>query len=344
MKESHSSATSYEVTVGSASFEQPENDGLEMLVVEDHVDMVDLFTMRVGGAEGQPTWGFSVGDTVEAKVGQGTSTIFRGEVTALEPAFQVDGGAKMVIRSLDHMHRLGRGRKTRFWEDMKDSDVVSEVGAECGLSVSADATDETLPYILQRNESNVAFLKRLAARNNFLLRVEGESLVFKKVSFEGSSVDIGMGDKLRSLRFTLNSVDQVQQVIVRGWDITKKEAIVGKATCDEITSIGGGKIGASVVTSAFSESTAYVTDVPVSSQGLANLIAKSEIERLCRQFCRGTCVIKGNDLVRAGTMVSFSGLPTDYNGSFYVVSSRHIVSQRTGYSTEFKFCSNTYGT
>ena len=57
--------------------------------IPEAVDMVDLFTMRVGGAEGQPTWGFSVGDTVEAKVGQGTSTIFRGEVTALELLLQL---------------------------------------------------------------------------------------------------------------------------------------------------------------------------------------------------------------------------------------------------------------
>ena len=48
---------------------------------------------------------------------------------------------------------------------MKDSDVVSEVGAESQLGVEVDATTETHKYILQRNESNLGFLKRLAAPN-----------------------------------------------------------------------------------------------------------------------------------------------------------------------------------
>ena len=40
---------------------------------------------------------------------------------------------------------------------MKDSDVVSEVGAESQLSVEVDPTSETHKYILQRNESNLGF-------------------------------------------------------------------------------------------------------------------------------------------------------------------------------------------
>ena len=70
--------------------------------------------------------------------------------------------------------------RTRHWNDVTDSDVAQEVGAESGLSVEADPTSETFPYILQRNESNIAFLKRLASRNNFQVRVEKDKLVFKK--------------------------------------------------------------------------------------------------------------------------------------------------------------------
>ena len=51
--------------------------------------------------------------------------------------------------------------------------MASEVGAECGLSVSVDETEEMMLYILQRNESNIAFLKRLAALNNLVRVVDG---------------------------------------------------------------------------------------------------------------------------------------------------------------------------
>lgn len=337
-----SSATSYEVTVNGTVFKQTENDGLQTLVVEDHIDMVDMLTLKVGGAEGQPTWSFNIGDAVEAKLGAGSIKLFEGEITSIDPGFQVEGVSSMTIRALDKVHRLGRGRKTRFWLTKKDSDVASEVGAECGLSVDADTTDDTLPYILQRNESNVAFLKRLAARNNFVLRVEDGKLLFKKATFGGTPETFTMGENLRSARFSFNTADMVQKVVVRGWDIIKKGEIVGEATTGDITKIGGGELGADVA-AVFGDATAYITDVPVTEQGLATSIAKAEMERLARQFCHGSAVVSGTDKVYAGSMVEFAGLSGNLNGTYFVVATRHIVSNRSGYTTEITFCSNSYG-
>ncbi len=336
------SATSYKVSCGGTTFEQTGNDGLQRLVIEDHQDACDMLTMTVGGTEGQPSWSFEIGDAVEGQIGSGSVNLFKGEIISVEPGFQVEGISGMTIRALDHAHRLGRGRKTRFWNDMKDSDVASEVGAECGLSVDADATEETHPYILQRNESNIAFLKRLAARNNFLCTVRDGKLQFKKATFSGTTTDVKMGETLRSVRFSYNTSDMVQKVIVRGWDIKKKEEIVGQATSGDVTKIGGGQLGADLA-GKFGDATAYITDVPVSSQAMANAVAKAEMERIARQFCHGTGSIQGNDAVRAGSMINFSGLSSPRDGKYYIVSSRHVISNRSGYSTEFTFCSNTYG-
>jgi phage protein D len=335
-------ATSFEVTIGGTTFKQSESKGLESLVFEDHIDMVNILTVRIGGAEEQPEWNFNIGDEVKLKLGEGRQ-VFEGEVVSMEPSYQVEGVSSVSIRCLDKMHRLGRGRKTRFWEKKKDSDVVSEVGAECGLSVSADATEETHEYILQRNETNIAFIKRLAARNNYTASVKEGKLEFKKASFQGSAIDVKMGENLRSMRMSFNSMDQVQKVVVRGWDITKKEEIVGQASLGDITAIGGGSKGAEV-SSKFGDATAYITDVPVSTQSQANQVAKAELERLARQFCHGSCSIKGNDTVMAGSTVNFSGVNKNGNGKFFVLGTRHIVSNRSGYTTEIMFCSNTLGT
>lgn len=336
------SATSYKVTAGGKEFNQPEADGMQRLTVEDHVDMVNMLTMQVGGTEGQPTWSFKIGDTVSAMVGEGQNQMFDGEIISAEPGFQAEGISSMTIRALDKIHRLGRGRKTKFWENMKDSDVAQEVGAESGLSVDADATEEVHPYILRRNESAVAFLKRLAARNNFQLRVQDGKLLFKKATFSGSSVKVEMGSTLRSVRFAFNTADMVQKVIVRGWDIKKKEEIVGTATTGDITPIGGGQLGADIA-SAFGEATAYITDVPVSTQSMANAVAKAEMERIARQFVHGTASIQGSDSARAGSMIEFGGLSNNLDGKYYIIGSRHVISNRSGYTTEITFCSNTYG-
>ena len=338
-----SSAAGFEVTIGGTTLTQKDGEGVEMLVVEDHVDMIDLFTLRMGGAPGNPAWSWKVGDDVKVKVGKCTSEIFVGQAIGLEPGYQVEGISSLNVRALDKMHILSRGRKTRYFEDMKDSDVVSQVASEAGLEIgSVEGTSTTYPYILQRNESDIAFLKRLAARNNYLLRMEAGKLAFKKAQFSGGSFTLKMSENLRALKVSYNSADMVQKVVVRSWDIMTKTAIVGEATTGDIQKIGGGQLGADLA-GQFGNATAYITDVPVSSQAMANAVAKAEMERIARQFCHGTGSIQGNDAVRAGSMINFAGLSSPRDGKYYIVSSRHVISNRSGYSTEFTFCSNTYG-
>ena len=342
-KDESSSAVAYQVTVGTETFEQTANDGVQRLEIHDHVDMVTMLVMQVGGGEALPEWKFKIGDPVECALGKGETPMFKGEVTAIEPTFDVSGITSVTIRALDHTHRLGRGRRTRYWEMRVDSQVVEEVGGECGLSVEVDTTSQVHGYILQRNESNVAFLKRLAARNNYILRVEQDALTFKKPTFEGTAKTIEMGENLRKLRISFNSVDQVQKVVVRGWDPKTKMEVEGSAIPEDLVKIGGGEYGANL-SALFGESIAYVTDIPVTQQSQATELAKAELDRLARQFCRGTAVIQGDEKVRAGTMVEFSGLNEGQNGKYFIIASRHVINTRSGYTTELTFCSNTMGT
>ena len=344
MAASTRSTTSYKITLGSRTLTQPESDGVETIVVEDHVDMVEMLTLRLSGVEGTPKWEAEIGQAVEVKMGSGDRVLFKGEITALEPNWGVDGICTLTIRALDNAHRLARGRKTRTFDKKKDSDVAKTVGAESGLSVESDPTPETHDYILQRNESNLTFLKRLAARNNFQVTVDEGKLLFKKANTSTSPKKITMGKNLRSLRMNFNSQDQVTKVIVRGWDIRQKKEIVGTATSGDVETIGGGQAGAKLSESKFGEQIAYITDVPVASQAMATEVAKSELNRLARQFARGTCIVDGDDALYAGAVVEFEGLQMPHNGKYYIVSTRHVVSPSSGYTTELTFCGNTLGT
>ncbi len=338
------SAPSFQVTCGGSTFTQPEANGLETLTIEDHVDMVEQLTMRITGTEQTPKWSIKVGDAVDAKVGAGNVLAFKGEVISVEPSWSAEGILTLMVRAYDNTHRLGRGRKTRWFEKKKDSEIAETVGKESELEVECDPTEETRDYVLQRNESNLTFLKRLAARNNFQLAVDEGKLIFKKASLANTPTDIEMGKNLRSLKMSFNTMEQVGEVVARGWDIREKKEIVGKATPSDIDKIGGGDVGAELSTTKFGSHTAYITDVPFTNQSQANELAKAEMNRSARQFGKGSCTVEGNDALRAGQQVNFKGLNQPHNGTYFIVSSKHIVGSTTGYITEFQFCSNTSGT
>ena len=144
---------------------------------------------------------------MECKLGKGEEFIFKGEVTSVEPAYEVSGITSITIRAMDHMRRwgaaveLGSGRPVWIlkWSKRWVQSVVS--------SVEASGTNQIRGYILQRNESNVAFLKRLTARNNCPpSRERCAHLQEAPPSRHDPRVD--RGESPRSVRFAFNSVDK----------------------------------------------------------------------------------------------------------------------------------------
>jgi phage protein D len=344
----YQTVSGFTLKIGSNVFKDTDINGLVSLSVEDNVDMASTCQITIHLTGKSRMNSFSVGDLVSVCL-RTTNELFSGDVTSVQYSFQLKTASRIVLQCVDASHRLAHATKSRHWNDMKDSDVASEVGAESGLDVRADDTSEVHKYILQRNETNISLLKRLAGRNNFQIRVDPAAsaggkatLLFQKSATSGQARKITREDGLLSFNISQNTANLVPEVIVRGWDINAKKEIVGTCKGSEVTKIGKGDLGVEQA-QVFANEPRNVTDVPVRTQGLANEIAKAEMERIARQFIRGTCSIVGDDSVRAGTMIDVDGLDEGVNGPYYVVSTKHVLSPGTGYKTNISFCSNTKG-
>ena len=132
-KVSHQSAPSYKVNVAGSEFKQSAPKGLRSVVVENHVDMAALSTIIVGLGESDPGYSFEIGDPVEVAMMEDSVPLFKGELVSVEYSYNISGPPSVLLRAIDHVHRLGRGRHTRFWEKKTDEDVAKEVGGECSI-------------------------------------------------------------------------------------------------------------------------------------------------------------------------------------------------------------------
>jgi hypothetical protein len=73
---------------------------------------------------------------VSARHGRTTESIFEGEIVEIEPQFEAEG-LKVTVRAFDRLHRLGRGRHTRTFLNVTDSDVITQL-AERSRFAGAD--------------------------------------------------------------------------------------------------------------------------------------------------------------------------------------------------------------
>ena len=124
VQDTSSTAVGYTMTIGGRQFEQTANDGLELLVFEDHVDMVDMLSVRIGGTESQPEWGFQIGDEVECFWAKGADHVSRrsdSHGTVISSGWQYE----------HHDSRDGQNAPTRPWSS--DTFLGRNEGFGCGL-------------------------------------------------------------------------------------------------------------------------------------------------------------------------------------------------------------------
>lgn len=287
------------------------------------------------------------GTEVEVKVGYVDSlvSLIVGEVTALEPEFHVGEAPTLKVQGYDRLHRFRRGRRTRSFTNMKDSDIAAQIAGDLGLRSQADDTSVTHDYVLQSNQSDIDFLLERARRINFEVTVKDKTLNFRKAANDkGKAVSLEYGRTLKSFYPRLTTIGQVSEVIVQGWDFKTKEAIAGKARQgDEVkkmsASPGDQKLGVAISEGAFKESKAVVVNHPVFSEGEAAQIAKGKFNEMTLDFISGEGLAIGNTDLKAGEVVELLGLGRRFSGLYYVTAAAHVVGPK-GYTTRFNAARN----
>src|SRR5262249_28000979 len=145
-------------------------------------------------------------------------------------------------------HRLLRGRHSRSFVNMADSDIASKLAQEAGLSAEADSTNPVHDYVFQYNQTNWDFLRQRAARLGFECFVRDRVLHFAKPK-NGQTLgpEQRLWDNLIDIRVRMVSSFQASQVVVRAWDMKAKEAVVGTASSGSMApQIGESKTGSAM--------------------------------------------------------------------------------------------------
>jgi len=311
--------------------------------VETTLDLPSMFTLRFYDNEDLVlTDGsvFTVGEAVEIELGDTISgqmqPVMKGEITAIEPEFTEDRQILFTVRGYDRAHRLNRGAKTRTFVNAKDSDIVQKIGAEAGLSVTAEATTQVFEHIFQDDQTDFAFLHERAHRIGYELFVDDRKLYFRKPKGSRGELTLVWGESLRSFRPRLTLAKQVNEVTVKGWDPATKKAIVGTAASSSTQpAIGDGKWGGQAAQSAFSAAKHLVVRRPVATQNDAKAVAQAILDEINASFVEAEGLAFGVPGLVAGKKVKMEKVGTRFGGQYVVTSARHVYSAVTGYDTYF---------
>lgn len=320
-------------------------DLLAVSVTED-VDATGMFSFTLlswDGVEMKVKWIddelFAEGNPVEVQIGyrDHLQTLFKGEITGLEPEFTTREPPTLTVRGYDRRHRLMRKRKTRSFLKMKDSEIASRIAAGAGLTPEAHDTGVTLDYVLQHNQTDLEFLEGRARKIGYEVVVSDRTLQFRpRRSGEGEVLVLSREVELLEFYPRLTTLGQVQEVLVHGWDPKTKQALIARSAAgDEAPLMQGSASGPTVAGQAFGETGSIAVDAPVHSQAEADQIAKGYFKEMALQYVVGQGVCIGQPALRAGSVVKLEGLGRRFSGRYYVTSTEHTYKPSIGYRTAF---------
>jgi phage protein D len=282
---------------------------------------------------------FALGAEVEIELGAAggeLATVFTGQLVALEPEFSARE-AMLVLRAYDRSHSLNRTRQTDMYQEMSYSDIAAQVAQRNGLSAGTiDATETQVAFVQQSNETDWAFLWRLADAIGYEVRVTGRALDFRKASGGGegdASQTLIWGEALRDFRPRATGMHQIDTVKVHAWDPLQAQQIVGSAQPQTgATSIGVDRAEAA---GALGGGTLVIADQPVGTQSEADALAAGIAARIADGFVEADGVADGNPALAAGGKVKIDGVGERFGGTYSLSTAAHVFRSGRGYETRF---------
>src|SRR5438445_6567383 len=247
------------------------------------------------------------------------------------------GPTRRVVAGMDKGHSFTKGTLTKTYNDVKDSDLASQIAQRNGLTADVDDSKVVHDYVIQSNLSDYDFLMQRATVAGFRFNVDGKKLSFKKPQIgQGSAAKLVWRENIGRFAMEVNTYDQVSKISSSGWDPDKMKNMTSPAKKgDEYGTQGGQVTGAQLVKKMFGEVKSVLT-VASGQQNLLDAVAKAEFNKRGGAFVAAEGRITGDPAVKAGTVIEVDKAGQRVNGQYYVTGSEHIFFADTGYATEFR--------
>jgi phage protein D len=271
------------------------------------------------------------------KLTLGRGALFEGRISAIHARFPDGGTAQIGVCAEDRLQDLRMTRRTRCFADASLADVARRIASDHGLRPRIDVSGETYKMLAQVNQSDLAFLRDLARREDAQIWVEGAELhAVQRARRQGETLELAWAGQLREFRVCADLAHQRTKLVGAGWNVADKTAARHEAGEAAIRAeLGRGASGAATLQRAFGARVDTLAHQVPASDAQARAVAEASFRHLARRFVVGRGVAQTRPALRVGARVNVKGVGPLFEGE-YTVTDVHIrFDAGLGLRTEF---------
>jgi uncharacterized protein len=275
----------------------------------------------------------------------GLRDVFVGDVTGVEPSFPSSGMPTLVVSAHDFMQRLTKGVKTRaFPYYLPDSVIAAIVAAENFLLPFPDPAAGALGALnvfhqrprSQYKQSDFELLRQIAAEYGFEMWVDGRVFHFRLLlpRLPPPEVELRWGLSLFDFSPRRTSVGEILSVAIKVWiEAAKTQVAVVVSWDGERLTI---RVMPSVLAELDTPAALSIPDIPLDSPVDAIKWVVGDLRRRINTRVTGSGSTVGDPRLRAGQLITLSGLGRRFSGSNWRLTSVTHSLDGGGYRTRFQ--------
>lgn len=273
------------------------------------------------------------GSEVKVQLGFGgsTATIFEGVIVKHSITIRQAGNSMLLIEAKDKAIQLTGARKSKYFSNQKDSDVITDLGS--AFSPQVDSTNTTYPQLVQFDCTDWDFILTRAEANSMLVLTDDNTLVVKKPDTSMPPIFAATyGANMLEFDSEMDARRQAQSITAHSWDYTKQQveqSSKGQATFTENGNIPSADLATVLATDIELNSTGHLTQDQLQNW--------SDAYQLRNQLSKavGRVRVIGTSDVKPGTMITLDGVGDRFNGNVFVTG---ILHQYNGtWTTDIQF-------
>ncbi|MCB0396106.1 MAG: type VI secretion system tip protein VgrG [Flavobacteriales bacterium] len=281
---------------------------------------------------------FVPGKEVEIKGGYHNieDTVFKGIIIKHGIKSLENKNPVLIIELRDAAVKMTIGRKSKYFEEVADSDVIEEIAGEYGLQTDVEATSVTHKEMVQYHCTDWDFVVSRAEVNGLLVFADDGTLGVKAPDLsQDPLLNLAYGHNIMEFEADMDARDQLAASVSKSWDFTAQEMIEeegedpglseqGDFTTSDLSDV----IGLETFTQQHS---GKVEDTELKAWSDARLL-RSRLSKV-----KGRVKIVGFSDIKPGHIISFQGLGNRFNGPAFVSSVVHQITTGMAWYTHLEF-------
>ncbi|HET8804793.1 MAG TPA: type VI secretion system tip protein VgrG [Aequorivita sp.] len=269
---------------------------------------------------------FIPGKKIEIKAGYHSDdeTIFKGII--IKHSIKIrENNSVLIVECRDEAVKMTIGRKSNFYYESKDSDIIEEIIGKYSLENEIESTSFLNKEMVQYRTSDWDFIMTRAQLNGKICTVNDGKIKISKPDFSQAEIEtVAFGSTLLDFDAEMDARNQFNKITAYGWNPSDQEIVETEANDPRISLNGN-------------ISTSDLADVI----GLENLELKhggnynstqiqnwSDAKSLFQQLSkiRGRIKFQGIPAVKPGKILNLEGVGDRFNGKIFISAVRHEIA------------------